>query len=86
MNTLPADGSVSHRFHPPPRTAKSPPPGQGRFIKIADPSVCPTRGGLFFEGRLVIRTRRQATRHTLASYGRGLNARPGGGDFPVSCI
>ena len=27
-------------------TAKSPPPqGQGRFIKIADPSVCPTGGG-----------------------------------------
>ena len=39
-------------------TVKSPPPqGQGRFIKIADPSVCPTKGDFFFEGHLVIRTR-----------------------------
>ena len=38
-------------------TVKSPPQGQGRFIKIADPSVCPTKGDFFFEGHLVIRTR-----------------------------
>ena len=37
--------------------SKVPPQGQGRFIKIADPSVCPTKGDFFFEGHLVIRTR-----------------------------
>ena len=62
-----------------------PPQGQGRFIKIADPSVCPTRGDFFFEGRLVIRTHRQAIRQTLASVLREGTQRPslGGGDFPV---
>ena len=32
-------------------TGKPPPPqGQGRFIKIADPSICPTRGDFFLKG------------------------------------
>ena len=61
--------------------------GQGRFIKRADPSACPMRG-TFFEGRLVIRTRRQAIRQTLASVLREGTQRPslGGGGFPVSLL